>query len=88
MATFAYEALNTGGQEVKAELEAPSKEEAVAQSLEWLREEAEKLESIRAAIKKSEEQSARGESRPIDPDELMRRVLKRLEEENAAPPPA
>ena len=30
MATFAYEALNTGGQEVKAELEAPSKEEAVA----------------------------------------------------------
>ena len=30
MATFTYEALNTGGQEVKAELEAPSKEEAVA----------------------------------------------------------
>ncbi len=30
MATFTYEALNTGGQEVKAELEAPSKEDAVA----------------------------------------------------------
>ena len=30
MATFTYEALNSGGQEVKAELEAPSKEEAVA----------------------------------------------------------
>lgn len=30
MATFAYEALNSGGQEVKAEVEAPSKEDAVA----------------------------------------------------------
>lgn len=30
MALFAYEALNSGGQEVKAEVEAPSKEDAVA----------------------------------------------------------
>ncbi|MCG3126411.1 MAG: Type II secretion system protein F [Phycisphaerae bacterium] len=30
MSTFAYEALNSGGQEVKAEIEAPSKEEAVS----------------------------------------------------------
>ena len=30
MAVFQYEALNSSGQEVKAELEAPNKEEAVA----------------------------------------------------------
>jgi type II secretory pathway component PulF len=33
MAVFVYEALNASGQEVKDEVEAPSKEEAVAKVL-------------------------------------------------------
>ena len=57
-----------------------SKDAAVAYSNEWLREEAKKLEAIRAAIKLSEEQSALGESRPLDADKMIARLRKRLEE--------
>lgn len=65
---------------VKAGLFA-SKDDAVACSLDWLREEAEKLQSIRAAVELSAEQSARGESRPVTADEIMRDVRTQLEEE-------
>ena len=64
-----------------------SKDEAVAYSHEWLRKEAEKLEAIRAAVKESREQSARGESREITSEDIMREVRRRLEEENATVPP-
>ena len=59
-----------------------SKDEAIAHSHEWLRQEAEKLEAIRAAIKESEEQSARGETHTLDADETVERLRKRNAERN------
>jgi len=72
---------------VKAGLFA-SKDEAIARSLDWLREEAEKLASIRATIERSIGEADRGLTRPANADEIMRRVRQRLAEEKAARPPA
>ncbi len=71
---------------VKAGLFA-SKDDAVARSHDWLREEAEKFEAIRKRLEESAEASARGESREITTEDIIRRVRERLKEENAADPP-
>ncbi len=63
-----------------------SKDEAIAQSLEWLKDEADKLDAIRKRIETSLRQSARGESTPLDADEIWLRVRERLEKEADQPP--
>ena len=72
---------------VKAGLFA-SKDDAVARSHDWLREEAEKFEAIRARLEASAEASARGESREIVTEDIMRPVRERLEEDSVTNPPA
>jgi|APSaa5957512493_1039668.scaffolds.fasta_scaffold386779_2 Arc/MetJ-type ribon-helix-helix transcriptional regulator len=64
---------------VKAGLFA-SRDEAVSRSHEWLSKEAGKLEAIRAALEQSDAQSERGESRPLDADDMIARLRKRLAE--------
>lgn len=65
-----------------------SRDDAIAHSHEWLREEADKLDAIRKKIETSLKQSARGESWPIDADEIWRQVRERLNIEAAQTPPA
>jgi len=65
-----------------------SKDAAIARSLDWLREETEKFEAIRRRIEESMAQSARGESRPVDAHEIMRRDRKRLQDEIPPTPTA
>lgn len=62
---------------VKAGLFA-SKEDAVARSHDWLREEVEKFESIQSTLELSAEQSARGESQPINAESIIDRLCERL----------
>lgn len=62
-----------------------SKNEAIAQSLEWLKDEADKLDAIRRKIETSVRQSARGESHPLDADEIRQRVRERLSKEATQP---
>jgi len=58
-----------------------TRDEAIARSHEWLREEAEKLDAIRRKVETALRQSAHGESRPLDADEIWRRVRERLDRE-------
>jgi len=64
----------------------PSKEAAIARSHEWLTEEAEKLEALRADIQAGIDQAHRGEAREISAEDIMQRVRKRLEEEKITNP--
>lgn len=63
-----------------------SKDEAIAQSFEWLRDEADKLDAIRKKIEIGLRQSARGEFHPLDADEIWQQVRERLNKEAAQPP--
>lgn len=63
-----------------------SRDEAIAQSFEWLKDEANNLEAIRKKIETSLRQSARGEFRPLDADEIWQQVRERLNKEATQPP--
>ncbi|NKB54703.1 MAG: hypothetical protein GKS00_00030 [Alphaproteobacteria bacterium] len=62
-----------------------SRDEAIAQSFEWLKDEADKLDAIRKKIETSLRQSARGESLTLDADEIWQQVRERLNKEAAQP---
>lgn len=62
-----------------------TREEAIAQSFEWLKDEADKLDAVRKKIETSLRQSARGESNPLDADEIWYRVRERLNKEAMQP---
>jgi len=62
-----------------------SRDEAIAQSFEWLKDEANKLDAIRKKIETSLRQSGRGESRPLNADEIWQRVRERLNKEATQP---
>ncbi len=65
-----------------------TKEAAVARSHDWLTEEAERLETLRADVKTGIDQADRGEVREVSVEDIMQRVRKRLEDENSANPAA
>lgn len=57
-----------------------NRDEAVERSHDWLREEAARFEAIRSRLELSLAQSARGESGPLDPEDVMRRVRARMQD--------
>ena len=65
-----------------------SKEAAIARIHEWLTEEAEKLDVLRADIRAGADQADRGEVREIETEDIMGNVRERLEKEKAASPRA
>ncbi|MBC8242203.1 MAG: hypothetical protein H8E30_17260 [Alphaproteobacteria bacterium] len=64
----------------------PSKEAAIARSHEWLTEEAERLEALRADIQAGTDQADRGEVREIATEDIMQHVRERLKDENPTNP--